>query len=228
MAQWHPFKARLLAGAAALSIAGCGVVPEASNSSTATAGSCAVQSAKARPPKHPIVELAACIARTDDLLDPDRLFRQTLGIKKDRHYGGSDEVARGIAIGVNEAEAIQRLPEGIRSLFFQSIAVGKSTIGGRRELTINVVTSKSCVTLADVVATFGNGYAVSPHPVVAPAPALPGVISFLPAKTGKFPGVYYMAQRLFNGPINGTVHFDFDYDECVRRIYVQRDLKRND
>lgn len=228
MAQSHPFKALLLAGVTAFCVAGCGAVPEASNSRPSTAGSCAVQSAEARPPKHPIVELAACIARTDDLLDPDRLFHETLGIKD---YGGLGVTSWGIQAGVgrrSDRNSLEHLPSGVDGFLFQRVDVEKFTVGGKRYLTVSLAPSRSCVTLADVVATFGNGYAISPHPVVAPAPALPGVISFPPAKAGKFPGVYYSAQRLFNGPVNGAVHFDFDYDECAHSIYVQRDLRTTD
>lgn len=225
MAQWHPFKARLLAGVTALSLAGCGVLPEASNSSTAMAGSCAVQSAEVQAPKHPIVELAACIARTDDLTDPDRLFHETLEIKNDRNYGASKNVPWGISVG---AKTGKHLPSGIELFFYQRVDVDKFTIGGKRHFTIDVRPAQSCVTLSDVIATFGDGYRVSPRPVVAPAPDMPSVISPPPSKTGKFPGVYYVAPRLFKGPNNGRVHFEFDYYECANRINVQRDLRTFD
>jgi hypothetical protein len=223
--QLHAIKATLLALVMAVSVAGCGVLPGVSSSNPSTATSCAVQSAEARPLKHPIVELAACIARTDDLSDPDRLFHETLGIKNDHNYGASKNVPWGISVAEGTAE---HLPEGIRWFFFQRVDVEKLTIGGKRHFTIDVAPSKSCVTLADVVATFGDGYAVSPHPVIAPAPALPGATPAFPAKTGKFPGVYYLAPRLFKGPSNGRVHFEFDYYECANRINVQRDLGTND
>lgn len=228
MAQWHPFKARLLAGAAALSIAGCGVVPEASNSSTATAGSCAVQSAKARPPKHPIVELAACIARTDDLSEPDRLFHETLGIK---NYGEVGRTSWGIQAGVgrrSQSGEMQHLTNGVDGFLLQRVDVEKFTIGGKRHLSIDMDRAVACVTLRDVISTFGDDYAVSPHPVIAPSPASPAVISTRPSRIDKVPGVYYSTQRLFKGSGNGRVHFDFGYDECARRISVQRDLMKND
>jgi hypothetical protein len=223
--QLQAIKAALLALVMAVSVAACGVLPRVSNFNSSAATSCAVQSAEARPPKHPSVELAACIARTDDLSDPDRLFHETLGIKNDRNYGASKNVPWGISVGEGTAE---HLPAGIESFFFQRVDVDKFTIGGKRHFTIDVASSKSCVTLADVIATFSDGYSVSPRPIVAPAPALPGVVPSPPAQTGKFPGIFYVAPRFFKGASNGRVHFDFGYYECARRINVQRDLKSND
>lgn len=228
MAQSHPVKATLLAAVTALCVAGCGVVPEGSNSSPSAAGSCAVQSAEARPPKHPIVELAACIARTDDLLDPDRLFHETLGIK---NYGELDRTSWGIQAGVgrrSQSGEMQHLTNGVNGFLLQRVDVEKFTIGGKRHLSIDMDRAVACVTLRDVISTLGNDYAISPHPVIAPAQALPAVISTQSSRIDKVPGVYYSTQRLFKGPSTGRIHFDFGYDECARRISVQRDLIKND
>ena len=225
MKQLHAFKAVLLALATAVSVAGCGVLPGVSNSNSSTAASCAVQSAEARAPKHPIVELAWCIARTDDLSDPNRLFHETLEIKNDRDYSGSRNVPWRISAGAGKAEDLQHLPAGVSNFYYTRADDDRPRIGGERYLSFAVDIRKSCVTLADVVATFGDGFTVPPHRTVAPAVASPGVVPSPPFQTGKLQGIFYVTPRFFKGPRNGRVEFDFSYYECVGRITVQRDLE---
>ncbi|SDJ06821.1 hypothetical protein [Variovorax sp. OV700] len=225
MKQLRAFKALLLALAAAVSVAGCGVLPGGSNFNSSTTASCAVQSAEARPPKHPIVELAWCIARTDDLSDPNRLFHETLEIKNDRDYSESRNVPWRISAGAGNAEELQHLPAGVSNFYYTRADDDRPRIGGKRYFSFAVDIRKSCVTLADVIATFGDGFTVSPHRTVAPAVALPGVVPSPPFQTGKLQGIFYVTPRFFKGPSNGRVEFDFSYYECVGRITVQRDLE---
>ncbi|QGW84645.1 hypothetical protein [Variovorax paradoxus] len=224
MKQLHVFKAVLLALAMAVSVAGCGVLPGVSNFNSSTAASCAVQSAEARPPKHPIIELAWCIARTDDLSDPNRLFHETLEIKNGRNYSESRNAPRRIPAGV-EAEELQHLPAGVGNFYYTRADDDRPKFGGKRYFSFAVDIRKSCVTLADVIATFGDGFTVSPHRTVAPAVALPGVVPTPPFQTGKLQGIFYVTPRFFKGPRNGRIEFDFSYYECVGGITVQRDLE---
>ncbi|MDP9931270.1 hypothetical protein [Variovorax paradoxus] len=226
MKQLRAFKALLLALAAAVSVAGCGVLPGGSNFNSSTTASCAVQSAKARPPKHPIVELAWCIARTDDLSDPNRLFHETLKIKNDRDDSESRNVPRRIPAGAEaEAEELRHLPAGVSNFYYTRADDDRPRFGGKRYFSFAVDIRKSCVTLADVIATFGDGFTVSPHRTVAPAVALPGVVPTPPFQTGKLQGIFYVTPRFFKGPRNGRIEFDFSYYECVGGITVQRDLE---
>ncbi len=227
MKQLHAFKAVLLALATAVSVAGCGVLPGVSNFNSSTAASCAVQSAESRPPKHPIVELAWCIARTDDLSDPNRLFHETLKTKNDRDDSESRNVPRRITAGA-EAEELQHLPAGVGNFYYTRADDDRPRFGGKRYFSFDVDIRKSCVTLADVIATFGDGFTVSPHRTVAPAVALPGVVPTPPFQTGKLQGIFYVTPRFFKRPSNGRVEFDFSYYECVGRITVQRDLRTKD
>ena len=226
MKQLHAFKAVLLALATAVSVAGCGVLPGGSNFNSSTTASCAVQSAKARPPKHPIVELAWCIARTDDLSDPNRLFHETLKIKNDPDDSESRNVPRRIPAGAEaEAEELRHLPAGVSNFYYTRADDDRPRFGGKRYFSFAVDIRKSCVTLADVIATFGDGFTVSPHRTVAPAVALPGVVPTPPFQTGKLQGIFYVTPRFFKGPRNGRIEFDFSYYECVGGITVQRDLE---
>jgi len=226
MKQLRAFKALLLALAAAVSVAGCGVLPGGSNFNSSTTASCAVQSAKARPPKHPIVELAWCIARTDDLSDQNRLFHETLKIKNDPDDSESRNVPRRIPAGAEaEAEELRHLPAGVSNFYYTRADDDRPRFGGKRYFSFAVDIRKSCVTLADVIATFGDGFTVSPHRTVAPAVALPGVVPTPPFQTGKLQGIFYVTPRFFKGPRNGRIEFDFSYYECVGGITVQRDLE---
>lgn len=221
------FKIALLTIAA---IEGCGSPPSLQQTetvpsdATATPGavplSCVERSAATRPPKHPIVELAWCIAETDELYDPDHLFHENLGIAK---YGVSEGVTWGIQVGANAKEN-SRLPEGIRAFIFMRKNPKGIDQPGDRYLSFELNPKDFCVRITDVEATFGTDSWLSAVPLAIPAPKSDN-ISLAPLKNKKNPyGVFYKSPRLFMRDVSGQVSFYFAYEECVRNIAIQSSL----
>jgi hypothetical protein len=170
------FKLALLTTVA---IAGCGSPPsllqleavplEATATSTTNPMSCVERSAAARPPKHPIVELAWCIAETDELYDPDHLFHETLGIK---NYSTSEGINWGLQAGANGKENA-KLPGGVRFLFMRKTPKGPNEPGDRY-LSISMDYRNACVRMKDIAPTFGEYSWSMAVPIIIPSPALLG------------------------------------------------------
>jgi len=207
---------------AAAAVAGCGAPPvaQAPKAPAAKAMSCTERSAAARPPKNPIVELAWCIAETDNLYDPDHLFHETLGI---RDYGTSEGITWGVKAGAG-ANKNKDLPKGIGDFFFTRKSPKGLNEPGNRYLSFDVDPRKSCVRMADIAATFGEDYWLSAVPISVPAPALAGASPSLQELKPNPYGIFYKSPRLFMRDASGSVNFDFRYGECVVHIDLQRSL----
>jgi hypothetical protein len=223
------FKLALLTTVA---IAGCGSPPsllqseavplEATATSTTNPMSCVERSAAARPPKHPIVELAWCIAETDELFDPDHLFHDTLGIEK---YTTSEGITWGLKTGGDPNKNV-KLPKGIRYFTFQRTSPKGNSEPGLRNLLIDLDYQKVCVKMPDVKATFGDDSWLSPIQVSAPAPANKN-FPFASREISGPADIFYKSPRLFMRDISGSVSFDFRNNECVEHISIQRALDFN-
>ena len=206
-------------------IAGC-VNPQVSspskgNASRVDASSCTERSAAAGPPKNAIVELAWCIAETDNLYDPDHLFHKTLGIKD---YGIA-EVPFGVrAFAGGNHENFDRLPVGILGFQYMRNNPEVPQTNGDRYLSFGIDLKKSCVKLEDVFATFGRDFEVSPVPIKVPSPAVPGTSVGTAPKISSIFGVFYKSPGVFIDDSSAFVQFTFDYFECANHISIQRNF----
>jgi hypothetical protein len=215
-------------------IAGCGSPPslqemesaplQVNGSPSAVALSCVERSAAARPPKHPIVELAWCIAETDELFDPDHLFHDTLGIEK---YTTSEGITWGLKTGGDPNQNV-KLPKGIRYFsFLRKIPKANSELG-KRDFSIQLESKNSCVRMSDVMATFGADSWLTAVPIAIPSPATAvGSPSFVKRESNPY-GIFYKSPRLFMRDASGSVSFFFRNEECVEYISLQRDLNSNE
>ena len=222
MKRLRRFKPVLLVIAAG--VAGCGAPPVMQPSQaiapTVKAMSCTERSASARPPKNPIVELAWCIAETDDLYDPDHLFHETLGIK---NYGTSEGITWGVqaAAGTNER---RHLPQGIGDFFFQRKSPKGVSEPGSRYLSFDINPQKSCVRMTDIAATFGEDFWLSAIPISVPSPAVTGTSPSIQKPKLNPYGIFYRSPRLFMKDASGAASFYFRHDECVVQVTLQRGL----
>lgn len=169
--------------------------------------------------KNQIVELAWRIAESDNLSDPDSLFRQTLAINSFNLTKESWGVLAS-AGGESREEEVQNLPNGIRG-FFYFHRIDLNGPDGRRYLIFSIDSKKSCVTLEDVAASFGKNFWPQPH---LPPPASPS----LPApdhKPGATYGISYKSPHFFMKDSIEIVNFTFEYQECVSSISIQRALR---
>lgn len=222
MKRLRRFKPALLVIATA--VTGCGTPPamrpSEANTPPVKAMSCTEKSASARPPKNPIVELAWCIAETDDLYDPDHLFYETLGIK---NYGASEGITWGVQAAAGTSES-RHLPNGIGDFFFQRKSPKGLNEPGSRYLSFDINPQKSCLRMADIAATFGEDFWLSAIPISVPAPALAGASPTLQKPKLNPYGIFYKSPRLFMRDASGAVSFYFQYGECAVQVTLQRGL----
>ncbi|MFZ3121501.1 MAG: hypothetical protein WA159_24650 [Variovorax sp.] len=167
------------------------------------------------------MELAWCIAETDDLYDPGHLFNGTLAIK---HYSTSEGITWGVQAGSRGSNDFQHLPKGVIGFLFQRKDPKELNEAGRRRFGFSIDPQKSCVTQDDIFATFGRDYWISPAPIKVPGVAPPGSASPRTGKAIAIYGLFYKSPRLFKGDSSGAVYFDFDYYECANYVRIQRDL----
>lgn len=214
-------------------VAGCSALPNKQEIEAAPASvtaflsaaptSCIERSAAALPPKHPIVELAWCIAETDELFDPDHLFRETLGIS---NYKTSEGITWGIKTG-GDPDQNANLPKGIRYFTFLRRTPKGNGEPGNRNFSIDLEPKDSCVRMSDVVATFGVDSWLTAIPIAIPSPAVTGgAASSLKKELNPY-GIFYKSPRFFRRDISGSVSFFFRNQECVDYISLQRDLNFN-
>lgn len=182
--------------------------------------SCAEQSTQAKPPKNALVELAWCIAHSDDLTNADHLFHQTLEIAS---FSRSEGIRWGVQAGVRtDREPNSRLPAGIVGFLYQRVDPTSVYPRGRRYLDFGINRKVSCVTREDVFATFGRDFSRPPEPPVAPAPLQAGASPPTPApKQHDIYAAEFRSPRLFSGDPNGSVTFRFDYKECAEHVAIQ-------
>jgi hypothetical protein len=215
---------------AAIAIAGCSAIPgtqtaEVVPSASAAplvmpAKSCVERSADAVPPKNPIVELAWCIAETDELYDSDHLFKETLGIKK---YGISEGIVWGVQAGAYGKEN-PKLPKGVSFLFMRKDPKGPND-PGNRYLSIDIDHQKFCVRRADIAATFGEDSWLSAVPVfVFGSVTASKTLSISKEKKNPY-GIFFKSPRLFMRDASGSVDFFFQYGECITHLAIQRNLE---
>jgi hypothetical protein len=215
---------------AALAVAGCsgplsvqkmGTAPLAATVPPAvSANSCIERSAAALPPKNPVVELVWCIAETDELYDPNHLFRQTLGVAK---YSVREVVAGGVRAS-SDGENNIYLPRGMSSLNFIRRDPKGPHEPGNRNFYIETNHNDVCITMEEVKATFGENWWLSPIPIAVPIGAVGGAPSpSLKEKLNPY-GIFFKSPKLFMGDVSGSVDFEFEYQKCVRHISVQRRL----
>ena len=221
MKRLRRFEVALLTLATVVSVAGCGVLPETLKPNTSTTKSCAAHSAETRAPKHPIVELAWCIAARDDLYDPDHLFHETLGIRN--YYTSPEPVPWGIQVRA-DGEEIRHLPAGIRGFSFQRQNPEKPHEPGLGYLSFNVDPQNSCVRMEDIFATFGEDYRLSQVPISIPASPAPTAPPTSQQPRVNPYGISYRQAHFFRARQSGSVNFDFSYKECLQHIDVQRNL----
>jgi hypothetical protein len=216
---------------AAIAIAGCSVisgtqtaevVPSASAVPLAMpAKSCIERSASTLPPKHPIVELAWCIAETDDLYDPDKLFRKTLKIDNYKIFKQDIGIR---AFNLENSQQFKCLVDGVAGFEYTRTLPEEVDRPGNRYLSFNVDSKKACVKMSDVEATFGKDYWFSAVPIAVSNSAAKSMAMSALNKNSNPYGVSYKSPRLFMGDVNGAVNFDYEYKECIRSINIQRRL----
>lgn len=184
---------------------------------------CAASSKAAPLPRHPIAELAWCIAAKDNLWSPEHLFHDTLAIPK---YTTSEGITWGIQAGAGSKNTpIENLPEGVASILYQRVEpkINSHPAPGHINLVVDLVPSTNCLSLESLTAIFGSEYWLMEQPLVAPVPVLPGARLSHERARGIY-GVIFKSPRLFMGNPSGRVNFRFEYTKCAKNFTVYRDL----
>ena len=223
MKQSRRFTPAILIVAAA--IAGCSAPPiaQAPKASTpaATPVSCTERSAAARPPKNPIVELAWCIAETDNLYDPDHLFHETLGLKD---YGTAEVPWGTRAFAGDKREQFDHLPVGILGFEYTRKSPEAHQAYGDRYFSFELDPKKACVRMEDIFATFGQDFRLSQVPISVPSPASNPVPNSTEQIERNPYGISYRTPALFRSDSRGSVNFDFRHETCLLHVDLQRSV----
>ncbi|MBS0339872.1 MAG: hypothetical protein JSS56_05065 [Proteobacteria bacterium] len=202
---------------------GCATSKEAAPAEIAQI-SCIERAAVTQSPGHPLLELTKCIVATDDMTDPDHLYKQVLRINdysKVSQKWGLQVFSDSRNLNFNS------LPIGIKFIDYTKSNRDEKYHPGRRRLHMGLKKDQSCVSLDQATDIFGENFKFIPD-LAIPNPASPNLQNKTPTPWQRETNIYGVE---FFAPDNSkgdfiTILLIFGYQKCALDISIVRNTRR--